>query len=102
MKKIFQNLIVIVVVLYSSNHSFAEKYIGDKSVNTNVHPKAEQCQPATGSTELDLNNVRARIKKGLKFLFLHKLLNKQEKLPKFRNFPEIILKFEIFVEFKHF
>ena len=64
MKKLIYILFVMTTVLYFSNNSFAERYIGDKNKTTTVHAKASLCKPATGSTDLNLNNVRARINTG--------------------------------------
>ncbi len=65
MKKIFQILFIFFTICVISNNIFAENYVGDKSKSSSVkQTKAALCKPATGSTDLDLNNVRARINTG--------------------------------------
>ena len=64
MKKLIQILFVITTVLYLSNNSFAERFVGAKTKTKSVRAVASLCKPATGSTDLNLNNVRARINTG--------------------------------------
>lgn len=65
MKKIIQILFLFFTVIFLTSITYAEKYIGDTPKTKAVkHTKAELCKPATGSTDLDLNNVRARINTG--------------------------------------
>jgi len=65
MKNIFKIIFLAFVSLLIVNNSYAEKYMGEvnKTAPTK-QTKAEPCKPATGSTDLDINNVRARINTG--------------------------------------
>lgn len=66
MKNIFKIVFLAFVSMLIVNVSFAEKYLGEinKPKPTIKQTKAEPCKPATGSTDLDINNVRARINTG--------------------------------------
>ncbi|MCX6233032.1 MAG: T9SS C-terminal target domain-containing protein [Bacteroidetes bacterium] len=63
MKNIYRLLLLSLISLFLCNSSFAEKYKGDIKKSA---PKisAERCAPASGSSELSINNVRARINTG--------------------------------------
>ena len=65
MKKIIQILFLFTIILFLAGNTFAEKFVGDNGKTSVVkQTKAALCKPATGSTDLDLNNVRARINTG--------------------------------------
>ncbi len=66
MKNIFKIVFLAFVSMLIVNVSYAEKYLGEinKPKPTIKQTKAEPCKPATGSTDLDINNVRARINTG--------------------------------------
>lgn len=66
MKNIFKIVFLAFVSMLIVNVSYAEKYLGEinKPKQTIKQTKAEPCKPATGSTDLDINNVRARINTG--------------------------------------
>lgn len=60
--------ITIIAVLFSAQTASAKEFVGAirKGTNDNsgVQPKAAFCLPATGSSDLDINNVRTRINTG--------------------------------------
>lgn len=61
----FSYLILVVIWLFSNQIVLAEKFIGETNNNTGLKSTlAAGCIPASGSTELDLNNVRALIHTG--------------------------------------
>ncbi len=67
MKKFIQLLIFSLILSFSTGTLLAEKYVGEVSNQTNtksVSATTAGCVPATNSTELDLNNVRALIHTG--------------------------------------
>ncbi|MEI7594670.1 MAG: T9SS C-terminal target domain-containing protein [Bacteroidota bacterium] len=65
MKNIYKISFIALLGIISSNNIFADKYLKvSKSADQNKTSLAEACQPATGATDLDVNNVRARINTG--------------------------------------
>jgi hypothetical protein len=65
MKNIFKIIFLAFVSFLIVNVSYAEKYKGEvNKPKTIKQTKAEPCKPATGSTDLDVNNVRTRINTG--------------------------------------
>lgn len=60
--------ITIIAVLFSAQTASAKEFVGAirKGANDNsgAQPKAAFCLPATGSSDLDINNVRTRINTG--------------------------------------
>ncbi len=64
MKNIFKILFSTVLLLSFSNQSNAERYHNEKPNKSSFQNKAAACVPATGSNELNINNVRARINTG--------------------------------------
>ncbi len=66
MKNIIRYLLLATFMIGLSKSNFAEKWPVLKSQKTTVNNKsiAEGCLPASASTDLDVNNVRARINTG--------------------------------------
>ncbi len=65
MKNIFKIIFLAFVSFLIVNTSYAEKYLGEVNKPKVIkQTKAEPCKPATGSTDLDVNNVRTRINTG--------------------------------------
>lgn len=61
MKNIVRISICIVIVLSITLSSFAERYKGDSERKSNIAQKVAGCVPASGSSYLEVNNVRAYI-----------------------------------------
>lgn len=64
-------ILILILILIQFSHSFAEKYKYQQKANneqrkTNNEKRnmAQGCTPATGKSELNINNVRARINTG--------------------------------------
>jgi hypothetical protein len=66
MKNIYRLLFLTLISFFLCNIVFAEKFKGStKPGNVNqTKPGADRCAPASGSTDLNVNNVRARINTG--------------------------------------
>jgi hypothetical protein len=66
MKNIIRYLLIVTIVIGFSKSSFAEEWPVLKSHKSTGNNKslAEGCLPASGSTDLNVNNVRARINTG--------------------------------------
>ena len=66
MKNIFRYLLFTVLIVGLSNPNYADKWPVLKSIKSNHNNKsvAEACLPPSSSTDLDVNNVRARINTG--------------------------------------
>ncbi|MFZ4401326.1 MAG: hypothetical protein ACOYO1_14905 [Bacteroidales bacterium] len=63
MKNIYRLLFLTLISVFCCNIVFAEKYKGEIK-QTNKQSKADRCAPASGSSDLNINNVRARINTG--------------------------------------
>ena len=68
MKRLFNIAFVLALGLLVSQGAYAEKYHGNKNKKSNsksgAQAKAAGCLPGKSATDLDLNNVRARINTG--------------------------------------
>jgi hypothetical protein len=64
-KNMYRYLFIVCLFLFSSLTSKADKNPNDgKGDNSTMQTKAEACLPASAATNLDINNVRARIMTG--------------------------------------
>ena len=64
MKNIYRLLFLTLISFFLCNNIFAEKYKGQIMQSNVSQTKSERCAPASGSTDLNINNVRARINTG--------------------------------------
>ena len=64
MKNIFKIIFSTALILTFSNIASADRYHNEKPNKGSSQAKAALCVPATGSNELNINNVRARINTG--------------------------------------
>jgi len=64
MKNIFRYLLFTVLIVGFSKSNYADKWPVLKSLKSENNTKAEACLPASASTDLNVNNVRARINTG--------------------------------------
>jgi hypothetical protein len=68
MKRIFNIAFLIALGLFINQSAFADRYVGDSKSNnapkTNARTGAAGCLPGKSATDLNLNNVRARINTG--------------------------------------
>ncbi|NVN95099.1 MAG: T9SS C-terminal target domain-containing protein [Bacteroidetes bacterium] len=64
MKNIYRLLFLTLISFFLCNNVFAEKFKGQIKQSIIKQTKSERCAPASGSTDLNINNVRARINTG--------------------------------------
>ena len=64
MKNIYRLVFLTLISFLLCNNIFAEEFKGAIKQSSNVHTKSDRCAPASGSTDLNINNVRARINTG--------------------------------------
>jgi hypothetical protein len=64
MKNIYRLLFLTLISFFLCTNIFAEKFKGQITHSNVSQTKSERCAPASGSTDLNINNVRARINTG--------------------------------------
>ncbi len=64
MKKIYRLVFIALISFFLCNNVFAEKYKGEIKKSNVKQTKSDRCSPASGSSDLNVNNVRARINTG--------------------------------------
>ena len=64
MKNTFRNFTLALLFIFLVQNGFSENVPGEKGAKNHKNTKAELCVPASGSSELNINNVRARINTG--------------------------------------